>query len=119
MSWCCSIEGQQAERLKVAATQRRLYAECAQAGLPTEAALNIFPAADGVQHCEIAGMRGTLGSYAEKLPKWPWLRRYIGSMNCRPVRTDRSRPVLPVLVHIGRKPFGNTAALGNSTNSPF
>jgi uncharacterized protein (DUF2235 family) len=43
--------------------------------------LNIFPAANGVQHCEIAGMRDTLDSYAAKLPKWRWLQRYIGSMN--------------------------------------
>ena len=43
--------------------------------------LNIFPAADGVQHCEIAGMRDTLDTYAERLPKWPWLQRYVGSMN--------------------------------------
>jgi hypothetical protein len=33
-------------------------------------ALNIFPAADGVQHCEIAGMRDALDAFAAKLPKW-------------------------------------------------
>jgi hypothetical protein len=43
--------------------------------------LNTYPAADGLQHCEIAGMRDTLDSYAAKLPKWGWLQRYIGSMN--------------------------------------
>ena len=43
--------------------------------------LNIFPAADGVQHCEIAGMRDTLDVYATRLPKWGWLQRRIGGMN--------------------------------------
>jgi hypothetical protein len=47
----------------------------------TGPALNIFPAADGVQHCEIAGMRDTLDGYAQKLPKWGWLQRLIGGMN--------------------------------------
>jgi uncharacterized protein (DUF2235 family) len=44
-------------------------------------ALNIFPAADGVQHCEVAGMRDTLDAYAAKVPKWGWLQRYIAGMN--------------------------------------
>ncbi|WP_164034204.1 DUF2235 domain-containing protein, partial [Serratia marcescens] len=35
-------------------------------------ALNLFPRADGVQHCDIASMRDTLDSYAASLPKWPW-----------------------------------------------
>jgi hypothetical protein len=43
-------------------------------------ALNIFPAADGVQHCEVASMRDTLDAYAAKLPKWRWLQRYISGM---------------------------------------
>ena len=43
--------------------------------------LNIFPVADGVQHCEIAGMRDTLDVYATRLPKWGWLQRRIGGMN--------------------------------------
>jgi uncharacterized protein (DUF2235 family) len=32
--------------------------------------LHVYPSADGVQHCEIAGMRDTLDSYAAKAPKW-------------------------------------------------
>ncbi|QHO77618.1 hypothetical protein ACH79_38245 [Bradyrhizobium sp. CCBAU 051011] len=44
-------------------------------------ALHIFPAADGVQHCEVAGMRDTLDAFAEKLPKWGWLQRYVTTMN--------------------------------------
>ena len=44
-------------------------------------ALNIYPAADGVQHCEIAGMRDTLDGYAAALPKWPWLQRFIALQN--------------------------------------
>ncbi len=43
--------------------------------------LNIFPAPNGVQHCEIAGMRDTLDAYAAKLPKWGWLQRRIGGLN--------------------------------------
>jgi hypothetical protein len=44
-------------------------------------ALNIYPAADGVQHCEVAGMRDTLDAYAAKLPKWSWLQRYVAGKN--------------------------------------
>ena len=44
-------------------------------------ALNIYPAADGVQHCEIAGMRDTLAGYAATLPKWSWLQRFIARQN--------------------------------------
>jgi hypothetical protein len=44
-------------------------------------ALNIFPAADGVQHCEVAGMRDTLDAYAAKLPKLSWLQRLIAGQN--------------------------------------
>jgi uncharacterized protein (DUF2235 family) len=44
-------------------------------------ALNIFPAADGVQHCEVARMRDTLDAYAAKLPKWRWLQRFVASQN--------------------------------------
>jgi uncharacterized protein (DUF2235 family) len=44
-------------------------------------ALNIYPAADGVQHCEVAGMRDTLDTNAAKLPKWGWLQRYIAGKN--------------------------------------
>lgn len=44
-------------------------------------ALFIFPAADGVQHCEVAGMRDTLDGYAVKLPKWSWLQRAIATKN--------------------------------------
>lgn len=44
-------------------------------------ALNIFPRADGIQHCEIAGMRDTLETYAAKLPKWRWLQSLVGTKN--------------------------------------
>jgi len=44
-------------------------------------ALNIFPAADGVQHCEVAGMRDALDAYAAKLPKWGWLQRLAAGQN--------------------------------------
>lgn len=43
--------------------------------------LSIFPSANGVQHCEVAGMRDTLDAFAEKLPKWGWLQRYIAAQN--------------------------------------
>lgn len=44
-------------------------------------ALNLFPRAEGVQHCEIASMRDTLDSYAASLPKWPWLQTLVGAKN--------------------------------------
>lgn len=37
--------------------------------------LHLFPAADGVQHCEVAGMNDTLERRAPK-----WLRRWTGSL---------------------------------------
>jgi uncharacterized protein (DUF2235 family) len=45
------------------------------------AALHIYPAADGVQHCEVAGMGDTLDGIAAKLPNWRWLRNYVASKN--------------------------------------
>ena len=33
-------------------------------------ALNLFPSADGVQHCEIAGMRDTLDQLAQRMPQF-------------------------------------------------
>jgi hypothetical protein len=42
---------------------------------------NIFPAADGVQHCEVSEMRDTLDAFALKLPKWAWLQQYIAAQN--------------------------------------
>jgi len=47
----------------------------------TGPALNIFPAADGVQHCEVAGMRDTLDDQAKKIPKWHWLQKFVSDQN--------------------------------------
>lgn len=44
-------------------------------------ALNIFPAANGVQHCEVAGMRDSLDDQAAKLPKWSWLQKFVANQN--------------------------------------
>lgn len=41
--------------------------------------LHLYPAADGVQHCEIAGMRDTLDAIAEKWPRC--LRSFIATEN--------------------------------------
>jgi T6SS, Phospholipase effector Tle1-like, catalytic domain len=62
--------------------------------------LNAFPAANGVQHCEIAGMRDTMDIYAAKLPKWSWLQRRLGAMNWAiHVRTiTHDAPVHPTVV---------------------
>jgi uncharacterized protein (DUF2235 family) len=57
--------------------------------------LHLFPAADGVQHCEIAGMRDTLDGYAEKVPKWKWLQRLIAGENW-PVKVRDITPDAPV-----------------------
>jgi len=32
--------------------------------------LNIYPRADGVQHCELAAMRETIEGYADRIPSW-------------------------------------------------
>jgi Uncharacterized alpha/beta hydrolase domain (DUF2235) len=44
-------------------------------------ALNTYPTADGLQHCEVAGMRDALDGYAAKLPKWSWLQKLIAREN--------------------------------------
>ncbi|MGM4922582.1 DUF2235 domain-containing protein [Tardiphaga sp. 804_B3_N1_9] len=44
-------------------------------------ALHVFPAADGPQHCEVAGMRDVLDGYASKLPKWRWLQQVLARQN--------------------------------------
>ncbi len=41
--------------------------------------LHLYPAANGVQHCEIAGMRDTLDAVTESWPRW--LRWFIGTKN--------------------------------------
>jgi T6SS, Phospholipase effector Tle1-like, catalytic domain len=41
--------------------------------------LHIFPSSDGLQHCEIAGMRDTLEQFAERLPGF--LRRLVAGRN--------------------------------------
>jgi len=42
---------------------------------------HIFPAANGVQHCEVGGMRDTLDAFFGKLPKWRWLQSRVAGMN--------------------------------------
>jgi uncharacterized protein (DUF2235 family) len=44
-------------------------------------ALNLFPGADGVQHCEVAGMRDALDDQASGLPKWSWLQKLVADQN--------------------------------------
>ena len=42
-------------------------------------ALNLYPRADGVQHCELAGMRDTIDGYVGMLPRWmKWTRGWLG-----------------------------------------
>ncbi|QOZ33260.1 DUF2235 domain-containing protein [Bradyrhizobium sp. CCBAU 53421] len=44
--------------------------------------LNLYPHHDGVQHCELAGMRDTIDGYMEKLPGWmKWLRGWLSRLN--------------------------------------
>ena len=44
--------------------------------------LNLYPRADGVQHCELAGMRDTIDSYVDMLPNWiRLLRGWLGRFN--------------------------------------
>ncbi len=58
-------------------------------------ALHLSPSADGVQHCEIAGMRDTINGYAEKAPKWKWLQSYIRDQNW-PGKVREITPEAPV-----------------------
>lgn len=44
-------------------------------------ALNVYPDAGGVQHCEIAGMRDTIDALANTLPNWSWLRSLLARQN--------------------------------------
>jgi hypothetical protein len=42
--------------------------------------MNLYPRADGVQHCELAGMRDTIDGYVDVFPHWMrslrgWLER--------------------------------------------
>ena len=44
--------------------------------------LNLYPRADGVQHCELAGMRDTIDGFVEMLPGWMKpVRRWLGKLN--------------------------------------
>jgi len=62
-------------------------------------ALNIYPAADGVQHCGVAGMRDTVDGYATKLPKWSWLQKFISRQNwqTKDRMIDRAAKVHPTV----------------------
>ncbi len=75
-------------------------------------ALHLFPSADGIQHCEVAGMGDTLQGLANKLPKWNWLQRAIRGKNweieLRKIRPDapvhesvRARFALPTVAQCG------------------
>ncbi|WP_298253214.1 DUF2235 domain-containing protein [Bradyrhizobium sp.] len=44
-------------------------------------ALNVYPDAGGVQHCEVAGMRDTIDALADVLPNWSWLRGLLARQN--------------------------------------
>lgn len=77
--------------------------------------LNIFPAADGVQHCEVAGMRDTLDAYTAKLPNWGWLRLYIAGKNWETKVRDMTHdaPVDPtVAARAGLASVTQCAAIG-------
>jgi uncharacterized protein (DUF2235 family) len=44
--------------------------------------LNLYPRADGVQHCELAGMRDTIDGYVDMLPRWmKWTRGWLGRLD--------------------------------------
>ena len=44
--------------------------------------LNLYPRADGVQHCELAGMRDTIDGYVDLLPHWMrHLRGWFGRLD--------------------------------------
>lgn len=44
--------------------------------------LHLYPRADGVQHCELAGMRDTIDGYIAKVPAWiPLVRGWLAGLN--------------------------------------
>jgi uncharacterized protein (DUF2235 family) len=44
--------------------------------------LHLFPRADGVQHCELAGMRDTIDGYVAHVPVWlPLVRGWLAKLN--------------------------------------
>jgi uncharacterized protein (DUF2235 family) len=44
--------------------------------------LHLYPRADGVQHCELAGMRDTIDGYISKVPAWiPLVRAWLARLN--------------------------------------
>jgi hypothetical protein len=90
--------------------------------------LNLCPAADGTQHCAVAGMRNTLDGYAAKVPKWKWLQRLIASNNSAVELRSivHGAPVHPIVTQ--RFPFAPSrrvresvptaqTSCGNTTNS--
>lgn len=92
----------------------------------TGSALHLFPAADGPQHCEVAGMRDTLEDLAAKLPKWLWLQKLIANygwaVEVRALKPDapvhptvRERFALPAVLQCfgGSKPYRPDALRGH------
>ncbi len=61
----------------------------------TGPALHLFPAADGQQHCEVAGMRDTLDGLAAKLPKWRWIQKLVANYGWE-VETREIKPDAPM-----------------------
>jgi uncharacterized protein (DUF2235 family) len=44
--------------------------------------LHLYPRADGVQHCELAGMRDTIDGYIAKVAAWlPFVRGWLAKLN--------------------------------------
>jgi hypothetical protein len=59
--------------------------------------LNLFPAEDGVQHCEIAGMRDTIDQLAQPFPRF--LHRFFEKLNWpeEKRKIDPNAPVHPLV----------------------
>jgi uncharacterized protein (DUF2235 family) len=62
--------------------------------------LNLYPRADGVQHCELAGMRDSIDGYAERLPQS--LRGLLGRLGW-PEEMRKIDPKAPVHSSVGER----------------
>jgi uncharacterized protein (DUF2235 family) len=89
--------------------------------------VNLYPRADGVQHCELAGMRDTIDGYADRIPGWlGFLKGQLARLNwpeeMRPISHDapvhasvRERFKLPSVVQCaGHGPYRPKALRGHA-----
>lgn len=77
--------------------------------------LNLYPRADGVQHCELASMRDKIGRYAERLPQF--VRPLLSHLNWPEEmrKADHNAPVHPSV----RERFELTSVVQCAGSGPY